>query len=164
MKVNVWKMLTHHNNRQGAIAWTKKSSRIAIGWGRVGDISTYASPESIKTAIRNFYPRPEFPNNAHLGAPSLWDFYHEVKSKDLVILAGDSPRALVVEIVGPYQYIINDSPPSLNSFTGEYYNQREIRLTSYDPDKIWFAAGEAPGKHKYQTLLQCTHPIELNDF
>ena len=152
--MNVWRLLAHHKNPNGAIAWTRANSRIAIGWNRVGDVRDYSSEEEIKAAIREKYPRPEFSNNAHLGAPSLWDLCHTMRTGDLVII----PRALVVQVEGPYEFAGDDSPPE-----EKYQHQRRMSLTRLDPDTIWAAAGEAPGRSPYQTLVQCAKPLRLDE-
>ena len=84
--MNIWRMFTHHVDREGALSETRRKGRIAIGWNRVGDVNQYQTQSEIKVAIRRCYPVPEFSNNSHLGAPSLWDFRHEMKIGDLVIL------------------------------------------------------------------------------
>ncbi len=156
--MNVWRMFTHHIDRDSGLAWMRKNERIAIGWGRIGDIRKYKSKDDIKAAIKSHYLLPEFKNNAHWGAPSLWDFCHEVQVGDLVILAASTPRTLVVQVTGDYEFAKENWP-----LIGEFQNQRMIRETIYNPDKIWGAAGQAPGKSRYQTLIKCANPIELDD-
>lgn len=156
--MNVWRMFTHHIDPDKAIAWSRKNDRIAIGWGRVGDATDYQSQSEIKAAIRDRYPIPHFRNNAHLGAPSLWDFCHTMQHGDLVILSGRTPRTVVVEVNGDYEYVEGESP-----LEGDYRNQRSVRFTDIDPNKLWFAAGQAPGKTVYQTLIQCAHAVNLSE-
>ncbi|RYZ75458.1 MAG: hypothetical protein EOP04_33300 [Proteobacteria bacterium] len=116
----------------------------------------FKSQDEIKASIKNHYPVPEFKNNAHLGAPSLWDLCHEVKEGDLVILGASTPRTLVVQVVGDYEFVKENWP-----LIGEYQNQRAIRETVYDPNKIWAAAGQAPGRSRYQTLIRCANAVEI---
>lgn len=156
--MNVWKMITHHTNRDSAIAWTRKNGRIAIGWGRVGDITNFDSKAEVKDTIHEHYPIPPYSNNAHWGAPSIWDFCYEMKKGDLVILAGRSPRELVVKILGDYEYVAGESP-----LEGDYQNQRRVQVTEIDANKLWFAAGKAPGKPIYQSLIKCAHSVNLSE-
>ena len=154
-------MKTHHIDPEGAVAWSRKNGRIAIGWGRVGDITKYKSQSEIKEAIRSCYPVPQYSNNAHLGAPSLWDLCHTMQKDDLVILSGRAPRELVVEVIGDYRFITEETPTQTDE--GEYYNQRTVRVTEFDPNKLWFAAGQAPGEHRYKTLIKCARSLNLGE-
>jgi hypothetical protein len=36
--MRVWRLITHHADKDGALFWFKQNSRIAIGWGAIGDI------------------------------------------------------------------------------------------------------------------------------
>ena len=108
--MNIWKMIAHHEDRDSATAWTRQNERIAIGWGRVGDLLQYRSVAEISAAIRENYPIPPYKRNAHLGAPSLWDFCHTVQINDLLILKGGKDGSLVVKIVGKYEYVEGQSP------------------------------------------------------
>jgi predicted Mrr-cat superfamily restriction endonuclease len=156
--MNVWRMFTHDADRDGAIAWIRRSGRIAIGWGRIGDVRKYRSQWEIKEAIRDNYPVPPYRNNAHLGAPSLWSFCHEIQKGDLVILSGSTPRTLVVQVLGNYEHVEGESP-----LEGNFQNQRRVQVTALDPDEVWFAAGQAPGTQRYQTLIKCAYPVTLGE-
>jgi hypothetical protein len=72
--MRVWRLITHHADKDHALFWTKQNSRIAIGWGAIGDIAKkgYKSADEITSAIRTEYPGLD---NSHLGGSSLWDFY-----------------------------------------------------------------------------------------
>ena len=151
-------MIAHHTDRGAAVDWTRANRRIAIGWGKIGDIARFHSQGAVKAAIKNAYPVPPYKNNAHLGAPSLWDFRNHMKRGDLVILSGRVSRELVVEVVGDYEFVAGLSPLS-----GEYHHQRAIELTEFDPEKLWLAAGQAPGKPRYQTLVACQSAVDADE-
>lgn len=159
--VNVWRLSTHHIDRNAGLTWVRKNERIAIGWGLIGDIRQYKSKDEIRAAIKKHYPVPPYKNNAHWGAPSLWDLCHTVKQGDLIILSGATPRTLVVQVVGDYEYK-EDAPLIGGTTDGEYRYQRAIKVTAYDPEKIWAAVGAAPGKSRYQTLIQCAQSIDVD--
>ena len=36
--MNVWRLITHHEDKDAALFWTRQNSRIAIGWGAIRDI------------------------------------------------------------------------------------------------------------------------------
>lgn len=151
-------MITHHTDRDSAIAWTKRNGRIAIGWGRTGDIRQYASQDQLKTAIRDCYPIPPYGNNAHWGAPSLWDFCHEIQIGDLVILSGRKTRELVVKITGDYEFVAGESP-----LFGDYQNQRGAEMMLIDGNQLWHKAGKAPGQPVYRTLIKCAHAVDASE-
>src|SRR5437870_5607310 len=98
----VWRLISHNNDRDRAVAWTKQTGYIAIGWGEIGDIDKqgFRSAKEISQAIKRAYPQL---GNSTDGGASLWRFYHELKTGDLVILNRD----LVVEIAGPYAFMEN---------------------------------------------------------
>ena len=56
--MNVWRLITAHEDKDAALFWTKQNGRIAIGWGNIGDIrkQNYSSKEDIASAIRAAYP------------------------------------------------------------------------------------------------------------
>jgi hypothetical protein len=152
--MTIWRLLPHHKHTERAIAWTRANERIAIGWNRVGDVRGYSSEEEVKTASREGYPVPEFKNNAHLGAPSLWNLCHTMRTGDLVIIR----HVLVVQVEGPYEFTGDGSQPE-----EEYAHQRLVSLTCLNPETLWTAAGEAPGKQIKQPLVQCAKPLNLDD-
>lgn len=152
--MTIWRLLAHHEDTEGAIARMRASGRIAIGWNRVGDVRGYSTEEEVKAAIRERYPVPEFKNNAHLGAPSLWNLCHMMRTGDLVLVR----HALVVQVEGPYEFTGDGSQPE-----EQYAHQRRVSLTHLNPETLWTAAGEAPGQHIYQPLVQCARPLSLDD-
>lgn len=95
----VWRLMTHHERPEELLRWAKTAQRIAIGWGRIGDLNArcHTSPESIRDAILRAYPGAR---NAQPGCQSLWDFWRSVKPNDLVILS-TRRRAAVVRVAGP---------------------------------------------------------------
>ncbi len=153
--MNVWRMITHHIDRNSAIAWTKQNGRIAIGHGCIGDVRKYNSQAEIKTAIRDYYP---FLRNAHFGAPSLWNFCHEIQIGDLVILSGRKTCELVVKIIGNYEFMPEESP-----VFGDYQNQRNVQITAFDGNELWHQAGKAPGQPVYRTLIKCAHQVDASE-
>jgi len=65
--MRVWRLITHHADKDQALFWSKQNSRIAIGWGAIGDIGHegYKSANDITSAIKTAYPNLD---NSHLGA------------------------------------------------------------------------------------------------
>jgi predicted Mrr-cat superfamily restriction endonuclease len=161
--MNVWRLISHHEDRAGAVAWTKKNGRIAIGWGIIGDIRAhnYQSADEIADAIRVAYRTYKHPvRNFHSGGHSLWDLYASMKDGDLVILAGTTTRELVVEIEGPYEWREN------TPLAGDNYNhQRRARVRNLNPELVWRAAGAryVEGASVYRTLIRLAKPLSEDD-
>lgn len=157
--MNVWRLITHHKDKDRALLWARQNGRIAIGWGAIGDIRRqgYRSDKEISAAIQREYPQL---NNAALGGPSLWQFYAEVQKGDLVILSADKPRVLVVEVDlenGDYEWTDEIQGPS-----EEYYHQRRVLMRrDQDANDLWDRAGGAmPGQNPYLTLIRCALPLD----
>lgn len=90
-------------------------------------------------------------DNAHLGGPSLWRFYHEMSIGDLVILSDGRSRRVVMRVTGPYEWTQNSLPAP-----GDYYHQRSAELSDEDPNGLWEHCGrEAQGENIRWTLLRC---------
>ncbi len=157
--MNVWRLKTHHDNPTGALAWIRKNQKIALGWGLIGDLNQrgYNSAAKVGAAMRQHYPNA---NNTGSGGPSVWNFYDQLKIGDLVILSALAPRVLVVEVVGNYEFDNHNAPVS-----GEYWHQRAVKVTIYDPHKLWHLAGarEALGDNIRRPLTQCAVSVDPND-
>jgi len=155
--MRVWRLITHHADKDHALFWTKQKSRIAIGWGAIGDIGKkgYESARDITSAIKISYPDLD---NSHLGGASLWDFYEQMQNGDLVILSADKPRVLVAEVDGDYEWT-EESP-----FEGDYQHQRRVIIRrDLGPEEIWKKAGGAARQNVHQTLIQCERPLTEDD-
>ncbi len=150
-------MIVHHTDRAAAMRWTRANRRIAIGWGKSGDVRQYDAKDHIKTVLPVLYPPPH-PNNSKSGSESLWSFCHDMQIGDLIILSGDKGRELVVEITGDYEFVAGQSP-----LYGEYNHQRAIEITQYDGDKLWRAAGGLEeGVSRYRTLVRCQNAVDMD--
>jgi predicted Mrr-cat superfamily restriction endonuclease len=155
--MNVWRLITHHKDKDAALSWTRQNSRVAIGWGAIGDIREqgYHSAEDIRSAIRMTYPDLD---NSHLGGPTLWDFYAHMQPEDLIILSANRPRVLVAEVEGDYEWVEN------RLFEG-YQHQRRVNVRrDLNAEDLWHKAGEAaPGQNNYQTLIRCALTLDEDD-
>ena len=156
--MNIYRMIVHHTDRPAAMRWTRANRRVAIGWGKSGDVARYNGKAELKRALVACYP-PPIRNNFKSGSESLWSFCHDVCIGDLIILSGNKTRELVVEITGDYEFVPGDSP-----LFGEYNHQRAMEITQYDADKLWRAAGglEA-GVSRYQALVRCQRSVETGE-
>ncbi|BCM90371.1 hypothetical protein IAD21_02223 [Abditibacteriota bacterium] len=150
----VWRLIAHHENRAAAIAWTKQNHRIAIGWDCVGDIGTrgYKNASDIAREIAAAYALGQHPyRNSGAGGASLWGLYDDMQIGDAVILVAHG-RELVVKVTGPYEF----NPHNISAL-GNYYHQREVELTDFDPDVLWHVAGATGAKvakgHSVRSIL-----------
>ncbi len=158
-ETTVWRMMTHHQDSKYALEWVKETKRIAIGWGRIGDIKTrgYSSNYDISKVVKEFYPDRR---DASDGGYSLYDFCYSMRSSDLVILNAERKRALVVEVVGDYEYKPLPEEPPL----GDYQHQRQVNiLKKVNADDLWRSAGShaVAGRSVYGALVECRKPIDV---
>jgi predicted Mrr-cat superfamily restriction endonuclease len=156
--MNVWRLITHHDDKDAALSWSRQNGRIAIGWGGVGDIRTrsYRSAEDIAAAIRTTYPNLQ---NSGSGGRGLWSLFAEMEKGDFVILSASRPREMVVEVEGDYEW---DEQSPLD---GDYQHQRRVLIRrDLSPEDIWnTAGGAAPGQNVHQTLIRCGRTLTGDD-
>jgi transcriptional regulator with XRE-family HTH domain len=156
----VWRLVVWHlsnrEERQSAVDWAVSNRRIAIGWGKIGDIRQLSTPGDVKKAIQREYSNND-PNNWRYGGDSVYDFCYRMKPGDLVILStgkGGGP-VLVMEITGPYEYF-DDPHRSYPNDESAYRYQRKARIVDMDPDQLWKKAGRKPlgGQNVHRALVQ----------
>jgi predicted Mrr-cat superfamily restriction endonuclease len=142
--MNVWRLIPHFTEKSAGLAWCIKNNRIAIGWGRIGDLAAMAptSDTQITEAIATAYAGENLRPGA-MGGPSLWQFFQEVQEYDLVVVRADASRSVVMEVTGPYEWM--ESEPGL---PGEFQHQRSAELTEYDPIRVMTRAKLSPGKQE----------------
>lgn len=148
--MTTWRLIAHHEEAEGAIEEMKRRNRIAIGWTRVGDLSkANVSGQSDIAALISKAHHPI--ENARLGGPSLWNFYHHMQEGDLVILNASGKRVCVFEVVGPYIY--ESGPGQIKG----YAHQRAACFTLLDPKDLWDSSGStvAKGQNIRWTLAAC---------
>jgi predicted Mrr-cat superfamily restriction endonuclease len=155
--INVWRLITHHEDPEGMLHWAKKTGRLAIGWGHIGNIKDngYTSPGDISTAIKEYYP--ELHNAGH-GGGSLYHFCYIVQPGDLAILGKNGKRYLVMEVEGGYEFNSTSEKPPI----GDYYHQRKASVLPIDADTLWQVAGATPaeGHNFYWTFCKLQKPID----
>lgn len=157
--MNVWRLITHHEpeHKDDVLRWTRTHQRMAIGWGKIGNLAAanHMSWETVRDAIKERYGLP----NAPAGGHSLWDFYHSMQERDLVILSTGGRRKAVMRVAGPYEFApANRIPP----FNGNYHHQRAGELLEgVDPNELWDDAGGdvADGYSVRWTLVLCRRKL-----
>lgn len=153
---NVWRLIAHHDDPAGVVALIRTTGQIRIGWGDVGDLSQShcKSSQDVTQVVRQAYPGS---TNFRSGGASLWRFYHEMQTGDLIIVSSKQGRQLTVEVTGPYQW---QATPGLPPLTPDYLHFRTVNLTGLDPDSVFAqAGGMAPGENSRWTLFRCANPV-----
>lgn len=157
--MNVWRLITHWNKPEAVLDWSQKNGRIAIGWGRAGDLrgQNYTSARAIVAAVREEYPGLQ---NAPFSGVQLWNFCHTLAVDDLVILSTGKRRALVVQVQGDYNFVSSEEAP----LGDDFQHQRKVRITQLDPDHLWHLAGSQPavGQNIRWTLIKCLRPVDAS--
>ena len=156
----VWRLMAHHEHPTAVADRARTEGRLWIGWGEIGDVSQnpYHSARDIAQAIRHHYPQL---NNAHLGGPSVWRFFHDMQLADLVVVSTRKGPALTMEVTGPYEWErTNDEPP----LTGNYFHHRAAQITDLDPNILFRQAGGiAVGENRRWTLFRCANPVTTQE-
>ena len=148
--MTVWRLIAHHTEVDKALRWFLSSKIIAVGWGRIGDLSKMKleSSTDIAQMVKASYPEME---NSGSGGTSLWRFAFDMKPGDLVILGPN--RRFVMRIDGDYEYSNERSPVS----PGDYRHQRRATRVTQDPDILWLRCGAkiAKGEGMRWTVARC---------
>jgi hypothetical protein len=152
--MRIWKLIAHHDEPGKAFEAFCALGTVAIGWTDVGDLRQLqpTSASDISSAIQQVYPAL---NNAHLGGPSLWNFFRCVQVGDYVLVAGKGERRGVFEVLGDYTYATEDQ-----AVLG-YQHLRAATLTAIDPDGLWAACGrKAASGHLARWTMCLLQPTE----
>jgi predicted Mrr-cat superfamily restriction endonuclease len=160
--MNTWRLIAHHEEVERAIDRYLNKSRIAIGWGFVGDLRL--SQPNNASEITELIKRARLDNknahigarlnveNSHLGGPSLWRFFHEMDKGDFVILSDGHKRRAVLHVIGDYEW--TEKSPLLISET--YCHQRLAEKTNFNPDDLWERCHhQADGENIRWPLVRC---------
>ena len=183
--VNVWRLMAHNDEccHLPMIQWAKDNNRIALGWGLIGDIRHFATPQDIADAACRT-GSPYYQTTKTKCATSCWNFYEGPKEgparyfypsalgapdnscntmqcDDLVILKtrigprGGFRNSVVMRVTGPYEYIAPPQAlPCLADY--EYQNQREAEVTDICPEALWHQVRPIlPGQNKFNALVRC---------
>ena len=151
--ITVWRLNPHHAAPHDALQWAKETGRLAIGWGRIGDIKAQNySPQAIFDAVKKSYPDRR---NAGGFQHSLHDFCYRIRLGDLVILRSKK-NLLVMEVTGNYEYKPTPEEPPI----GDYQHQRRATVLAISPDELWSKAGGVGQHSPYPPLVECRNPID----
>jgi restriction system protein len=80
-------------------------SVIGIGWGEVGDLSSYPDRDALKAAYRGAFPSSSDPH-VHTQVGQLWAFGARMQPGDIVVVPFLTRREIAIgEIRGPYRWL-----------------------------------------------------------
>ena len=89
-----------------------KEGVIAIGWGAVGDLSSFSSKDEMKTKMRECYGAEySYKNAAH----ATWQFAHEMKPGDIVFVKKGMHQILGRGVVSSDYYYQTGRPDDFNN-------------------------------------------------
>jgi hypothetical protein len=147
--MNIWRLIAHHEHALESIELMKDLGCIAIGWSDIGDLMPIdpSDQSQITNLISSSYPNLD---NAHLGGPSLFNLYKNMKEGDFVIVNAKGQRICVFEVTGPYEF--NTEAPILG-----YMHQRSAVLTDISAEQLWqeCSATVQGGQNIRWTLAGC---------
>jgi len=148
--MQIWRLVAHHEDPKMAIAWFNKTGRIAVGWGRAGDLRHYRSVsiETLREGLKQVYAG-EY--NRRQGAKSLLNFWNMEVGDLVIITRGSGRRSHVVKVVGDYVWTSRVNP------LGDYLHQRAAVTTDDDPDELWSRIGSAilRGQNPHLAVARC---------
>jgi hypothetical protein len=131
-----WRLIAHHEDREGAVEEILFKERIGIGWGAIGDLrlNPPSDARDIRDRIRLAYPES---SNATQGGQSLLRLW-QMKPGDRVFVAGPRPQVLLFEITGEYEWFEEGEPSGTISTAGRFGC---LRVTRQRPGAVWGSNG-----------------------
>ena len=113
----IWAIRAGRNSEADSLFLKRKC--VALGWGKIGDLSKLAADrEAFKAAIATEFPEYK-PGAVPTRAGQIFRFVHEIKVGDLVVYPSKLNATVYVgRITGPYEY--NPKPDD------RYPNQRAV--------------------------------------
>lgn len=120
---------------EGAEKWEEfyKDGIMALGWGEIGDLETFASKDEMKQKMKEVYGNDSsYKNSAH----ATWQFSHEMKAGDIVLVKKGR-----TEIIGRGT-VVSDYGYDENR-VDNYKNIRQVRWTHKG---IWELDSQTPLK------------------
>lgn len=156
--MNIWRLISHHEDPVEYAEWIVNRGVIAIGWGGTGDLSSDSISFSTAAELRRHVEGAHFGSavsNWVNGGNSLWRLCREVKKGDLVIISARGSRKSTVRITGDYYYVNNGDDSSHT-----YEHRRKVEVVPINPNILWQATGGiAPGEGKRSTLVRCARAL-----
>ena len=152
--MNIWRLITHHQKPDAALAWYKKNNCVCIGWADVGNIQEegYSSAAEIGEIIREVYPTLD---NSATGGPSLWNFYRHVRIGDLILLRHDNVNHAVAQVTGNYDWK-QDAEDGEENTLDDYPHMRRVKFIPQNPQKLWDETELVYGQNQHWTLAKRT--------
>lgn len=140
--------MAHHEDPDQMIEWSKRTGKVAVGWGEVGRLTRFATRQDLINAFNRAYPTS---TSSNMAVPSLLNF-RDMAIGDLAIISrGSAGRSHVVEIVGDYEWARKERS------VGDYRHQRTVVVTEHDADDLWLRVGRTVvvGQDMRWTVARC---------
>ena len=154
----VWRIITHHADKERLLKWSFENGQIALGWNAVGDLRQYKSAKEVSAAVVKRFPH--LPNR-HFGGVQLWNFYRTLQPGDLVILSTGGRREAVMEVTGGYAFA-GDTVEDDYLYAHRRSAKQRLDL---DAEVLWRYAGGAdlaPGQNIRWAFVQCGTPVDAD--
>ena len=115
-----------------------KAGCVAIGWGRMGDLTPLTTKDAVCSRMRQVWPLWIPPQVANMGG-QVWKFKDSIQVGDLVFRRlKEKPNLIAIgEVTGDYQYYPDfvDFPHYSHIRAARWIN-REVRRDSFDPEML----------------------------
>lgn len=158
--MNVWRLIPHHEDAAKFSEWSRRQGVLAIGWGRMGDLTQYdvQNESEMKQLVADAHPEYSPGSKAH-GGRSLWRFRNVMQVGDLVIISASGSRKQTMRVTGDYYFVRLGDDPS------HYYeHRRKAEVVPIDPNRLWQAVDRvATGEGVYSTLVRCTRSLTAEE-
>lgn len=158
--MNIWRLITHHEQGEEVAKWSGREGAIAIGFGGTGDLNKqhFRNASELTQIIAAHHPHASVSNYVN-GGRSLWRLYREMQQGDLVILsAGSAGRVLTMRVNGGYYFVGDEYPPY-------YEHRRKAEAVPIDPNRLWqLSGGAAEGESIRRTLIRCARTLTETEY
>ena len=115
-------------------------SVIGIGWGELGDLSSYPDRAALKAAYRGAFPSGSDPH-VNTQVAQLWAFASRMKPGDLVVVPFLGRGEIAIgEIRGPYRWI-PDGDPDMPHVRDVTWYVTDLPRVAFDQDLLYSFGG-----------------------
>jgi 5-methylcytosine-specific restriction enzyme B len=101
-----WRIGTRLGQKDSIWEAMRDGGYAAIGWAKLGDLSTLATGDELREAIRQKFERdyPTDPKTVSRKAGEIRDFVERIQEGDIVVAADGQKILGLGRIIGPYRY------------------------------------------------------------
>ena len=115
-------------------------SVIGIGWGELGDLSSYPDRAALKAAYRGAFPSRSDPH-VNTQVAQMWAFASRMRPGDVIVLPFLTRREIAIgEIQGPYRWMPNGDPDMPHVRDVRWY-VTDLPRAAFDQDLLYSFGG-----------------------